>query len=303
MKFLKTLIKIFEGLLWLYLPLVILYWVIMPVEFSFIKALRGFLGIFIEPLLLPLNSNYDFVFKYDNQGLSYSALVLAGLVIVTALLAMASVKLIEIIEENIFQLKIKMSRREIEKEKEKEVQSVQEELNKNKIIYLILKIIKAQEHEEYLVKADDSPFSIGLVDSYQTSIVNLAQKFSGKEYTKFNAGTDIYNFIFTDEERLLQYLKFLRQRINEINKGTAELNTTFSYEVACSCGYSLVTADTDLSVTSKILKLCGDREVLITEVLKNKISRLKDLFDIKIAPKGLYMLDEHQVDIHLLSFN
>jgi len=303
MKFLKTLIKIFEGILWLYLPVVIFYWILLPVEFPFIKALKSFIGIFIEPLLVPLNSNFDFIFRYEDQEIGYGVLVLAGLVIFVILLAMASVKIIEVLEGRIFHLKIKIGQQERQKIKEQELKVIQEELNKNKVIFAMLKIIKKQEHEEYLVKADDSPFSVGLVDSYQTSLVNLAQKFSGNEYTNFNAGPDTYNFVFNDEERFLQYLKFLGQRMDEINKGTADLNTVFSFEIACSCGYSLVTAEADFSILAKILKLCGDKEILVTEKLKNKISGVKGFSGIKIAPKGLYMLDNHHLDVYLLQFN
>ena len=146
----------------------------------------------------------------------------------------------------------------------------------------MLRIIKIKQHEDYLVKGDDGPFSVGLVDSYQLSLVNLAKKFSGKQYHNFNAGEETYSFVFTDIEKFLQYLKFLNQKMKEINKGTAELNTIFDTEIACSCSYSIATIDNDLAFIHKILKLCGKGEILITDTLKERIKALNSGFKIKL---------------------
>ncbi len=303
MNFLKTINKLIEGLLWLYLPLVLFYWIITPVSFSPVLALRGYLAVIIEPLIIALDNNFNFSFFYADEDISYTPLVLAGLVVLAAIATIVNAKILDVIEEIAIKFKIKIDQKTLQSKKEKEKQNFQEELARNKTIFLALKVIKVQKHEEYLVKSDDGPFSAGLIESYQTSIVSLAKKFSGKEYTKFEASPDVYNFIFTDEERFLQYLKYLDRRIKEINKGTAELNNVFNYEIACSCGYSMVTAEKDFALTGSMLKLCAHDETLITDTLKNKLQAFNDKFNLKFHPKGLYILNEQNVEVHKLKIN
>lgn len=300
MNFLKTLNKLIEGILWLYLPLVLIYWTLTPIEFSFFKGIKGLLSVFIEPLLLSLDSNFDFILSFEGSDISYTPLILAGVILICIILTIFNAKLLDFIEDSFLQLKIKMNQKALQKDREKKHQSFYEELEKYKIIYLMLKIIKTQKHEEYLVKKEDNAFSDGLIGSYQTSIANLAEKFSGKPYKDFDAGSDTYSFVFTDLEGVLQYIKVLSQRIKEINKGTSDLNCVFNYEIAASCSYSLISADADLSVTSKVLKLCSNSEILITETLKNKIQNSDKTFKVKLEPKGIYMLGESQVDVHRL---
>ena len=100
----------------------------------------------------------------------------------------------------------------------------------------------------------------------------------------------------------MQYLKFLNKRVQEINKGTAELNTTFGCQVASICGYSTATIDTDLSLVSKILNLCSKDDVLITDTLKHKIEALNTDIKVKLEPKGIYLLNKVDVDVYKLIF-
>lgn len=301
MNFLKTINKLIEGILWLYLPFVLIFWALSPIDFALIKGLRALLSVFIQPLITVLENNFEFSYSFEGSDITYTPLVLAGLVMLAIVSTIINAKTLDFIDNNILKFRMKMTQQAILSEKEKKQQSFNEELEKNKVIYVMLKILKTQRHDEYLVKNDDSAFSVGLIDSYQTSIVKLAEKFSGKEYKNFDAGADTYSFVFADVESFLQYFKVLRKRVTEINKGTADLNSVFNYKIACSCSYSLVTADTDLSITHKLLNLCAESEILITQTLKDKINLYNNSFKLKVEPKGLYMLNEHQVDVHRLN--
>ena len=302
MKYLITINKFIEGILWLYLPLVFIYWALTPLTFSFIPAFRDFIGKVIAPAISFLDSQFNFKYSYEDSSFSYTPLVLAGVVVLSISITILVAKLLNIFDTMIRKTKLKISSLSLQKEKEKENQSFLKELDRNKYIYVMLKIIKIQQHEEYLVRNEDNAFSAGLLDSYETSIVNLARKFSGKEYGTFDAGPDVHNLIFSDVEKFLQYLKFLNKRIQEINKGTAELNAIFSCQIASICGYSTATIDTDLSLVSKILNLCSKDDVLITDTLKHKIEALNTNINIKLEPKGIYLLNQVEVDVFTLKF-
>ena len=82
MKFFKTLNKLIEGIMWLYLPIILFYWALTLMQLPAVNALRGFLAQVVEPPVLFIENYFRFEFSYGNSSISYTPLVLAGITII-----------------------------------------------------------------------------------------------------------------------------------------------------------------------------------------------------------------------------
>ncbi len=300
-KYIKTFVKIFEGLMWLYLPVVMIYWSLSLIELNAIIPLKATIGVIIMPLVIIIDKYFDFQFVFRNTEVDYTPVILAGAVTVSALLAMFASNVLDFIEEKLEIARIEILKQKEIKTKAKEKKMMAQELNRNKILYVMLKLKKVQRHETYLINNDKDSFTVGLIDSYENTIKNIAKNFSGKEYKGFDAGSEVSNFVFTDTEQFLLYLHYLNEKVKEINKGTADdLNTIFSYGVACSCSQDFATVKTDFQLTGKILNLVGSEEIFITSILKQKLKNLDTDINMKFESKGVYILDNKDFDIFKL---
>lgn len=302
-KNLKSLCKLIEGLMWLYLPIVLFYWALTLVELNAIASLKAFIGVIVQPLIETIDNYFDFQVYFRNTEVDYTPVILAIGVAFSACLFWGGANALDVLEKKLENAKIDLLKRKESKKLEKEKEAFVEELDKNRVLYVMLKLIKIEKHDNYLIKNDKDSFSVGFIDSYETSIKNIATNFSGKSYIDFDAGAEITNFIFTDTEQFILYLIYLDEKVKEINKGTADLNTVFSYSLACSCSYSTTTAEIDFQLTNKLLNLVGKEEIFITSVLKNKLENLNTDMSMKFESKGIYMLDNKHIDTYKLKIN
>ena len=100
----------------------------------------------------------------------------------------------------------------------------------------------------------------------------------------------------------MQFLPYLTERIEEINKGMLDLNVKFSYKTACHCSITDASAGVDFNITSKILNLCGDKEILLSELLKNRLD-LTENKNFKLNSRGIYLIKDKQMDVFKIQFN
>jgi|GEM_PF-3063036 len=300
--FLRTIVKIFEGIMWLYLPVVMIYWSLSLIKLDAINPLKATVGIIVQPLMLLINKYFYFHFTFGGEEVDYTPVMLAAGVVIVALGLMFTSKVLDFIEEKLTAAKMELLKRKEMRIRQKERQYEIEELERNKVLYVMIRLTKILKHESYLVNSEGDAFSVGLIDSYEASIKNIAKNFSGKEFKDFKSeDPEISSFVFTDTEQFLIYLTYLTEKIKEINKGTQDdLNTVFTYAVACNCSYDTVTAQTDLQLTNKILNLVGQEEIYITDVLKKKLENLDTDISMKFESKGIYILDEKDFDVYRL---
>ncbi|HSA06392.1 MAG TPA: hypothetical protein P5556_04370 [Candidatus Gastranaerophilales bacterium] len=305
MKFLKTLNKICEGLMWLYLPIIMFYWSLTLINLSAIAPLKALFGKLVQPLVILLDKSFNFQFTFGEAQVDYTPVILAIFVALMALVFIINSKILDFVDEKLKDLNKNLEIKKQKDIKSKEHESLLKELNKNKVIYVILKLIKIEKHESYLVKNENDSFSVGLIDSYEISIKNIAKNFSGKEYKDpvINSDPNLSGYIFTDVEQFIIYITYLTEKIKEINKGTADLNTVFSFSVASSCSYTTATANIDFQLANKVLNLAKAEEVLITDLLKQKLKHLNSNFSLKFESKGMYMIDNKSIDVHGLKIN
>ncbi len=300
-KQLKNLVKMCEGLMWLYLPVVIIYWSLTLIELNAIAPLKAFLGVIVVPFASVLDDYFDFQFSFAGTDVDYTPLILAVLIAGSTFLLILTTKILDFIEERMEQTKIEMLRHKEKKQKEIEKENLIQDLDRHKVIYLLLKLEKIKKHETYLVNSEQDAFSVGLVDSYEATIKDIANTFGGKKYRQSDTADDINNYVFTGSEQYLLYLLYLKEKIKEINKGTQDdLNTVFTYKIACSCSYDIATAETDIYLTNKMMNLVAEEEILITSTLKDKLQHLNTDVTMAFESKGYYILDDKDFDVYKL---
>ena len=118
--------------MWLFLPLVLFYWALMPVQFAFVTPIKAFLGKIIDPMLSIANGFFDFSFLYQGLNISYAPLVLVGAVLIQIRDASLNDKILDLIENIIHKININRASQNQITRKNKEILQAQEELEKTK---------------------------------------------------------------------------------------------------------------------------------------------------------------------------
>jgi len=296
LKYIRNFFKFIEGLLYIYLPVVIFYWSLTLINLDVVKPFTSILGSLIDPLIEPWKWLISTKVDFEGFTIDYTILFYAGIVLVTALIFTMIGKILIKIENltNLIANKIKQKEFLLKKRLEKEEQI--KVINKNKTIFLILKLVKSQAKESYLVReGQDDFFSVGLVESYENSLLNDFKKFEGKEY-KMELPHLEKAMIFTDLDRLIEFFPFFERRIEDVNKGMLDLNIKFDYKISCHCSVSEASAEIDFEITSNILNLCGTREILMSEMLKNRLDLLQNP-KFKMFSRGIYLIKDKQMDV------
>lgn len=302
-KFLKELNKLISGILFLILPVIIFYWTLILINLDFLKPIIFILGSFINPLMLPFKSFIEYSVKYDNFSVDYTVLFFAAITLGMAYMCTIIGHILEFIEKKVEKTKVNIEVKEKLREKQEEKQEFIKEITKNKTIYVILKLIRNDSKESYLVNDEEIDFfSVGLVDSHESSLVNLCKKYSGNIHGKLGGSTNLNNYIFTDINKFLEFLPCFITRIEEINKGMFDFNTRFDYKIACHCSYSDASIDVDFDITSNILNLCGNKEILLSELLKSRLEIIKNN-KFNLYSKGLYLIKDKQMDVFKFKIN
>jgi len=300
-KFLKNIFKLIEGILFILVPVIVFYWSLTLVNLDIVKPFIALLGSFIDPLILPFKSYIDYSITYEeNYTVNYTSLFFAVIILITGFIFILIGNILNFIEKIMDKTKLKFKKQAQLRKKQAEKQEFVNEIKKNNTFFVILKLIKNQPKESYLIKEEGNDFfSVGLVDSYETSLINIYKKFSGKAFGHLGGTNNLNSYIFTDIDKFLEFLPFFKERIEEVNKGMLDLNVKFDYKIACHCSYSDTSAQVDNEITSLILNLCGNREIIISEILKNRIEVLENN-NFKLYSKGIYLIKDKQMDIFKL---
>jgi len=302
-KLVKSLFKLAEGLLVIFLPLVIFYWTLSLIDIDIIKPITAIAGAVIEPLMIPFKSFIKYRVKYNNVNVDYSVLIFAGMIVLSAYVLNICGHILTYMEKIAEKIKNKIKEQEQLIIKAQEKKEYVKELNKNKTIYVALKLIKQEPKEAYLIQNEgDDLFSVGLVDSYENSIINICTKFSAKIFGNVGGAKNVHGFIFDDVDKFLEYLPFLKDRIEEINSGMLDLNVKFDYKAACHCSYSDVSSDVDFEILNRIINLCGIGEIYLSELLKRRLDVMDTIKGFNFFSRGVYLIKDKQVDLFRLQF-
>jgi hypothetical protein len=299
---LKSVNKLIEGILFLFLPIVVFYWSLTLLNIALVHPILSILGYFIDPIMKPIKSFLMLKVMNDGQIVDYTILLFAMFILCLALFCTVNGHILEYIQKSFDEVDKKQKEKEFLLKQEEERQDYINEINRNNTIFVTLKLIKSEAIESYLRRDDSNdPFSIGIIDSYEKSIKTCHEKFGGQSFNDLLGMTDMICSVFANQDKFLEYIPFLINKIHEINKGMMDLNVKFDYKLAAHCSYSDLNAQTDFEMTSKILNLCGNKEIYISEPLKNKLELIKNS-NFKLYSRGIYFIKDKQVDVYKFQY-
>ncbi|MEI8388832.1 MAG: hypothetical protein WCG23_02995 [bacterium] len=303
-KFIKGLFKLIEGILFILIPVVILYWTLTLVNLDIVKPFVAILSEYIDPLVAPFRSYIQYSVTYDNNfTINYTILFFAGVVLVIAFMFTLIGHILNFVDRIVDKMKLKLKEKEKLRKKQEEKQNFINEIQKNNTVYVILKLVRNQPTDSYLIKKEDSDFfSSGLVEAYENSLLNAYKKYSGKTYGNVGGINNLNSYIFTDINKFIAFLLFFKERVEEVNKGMQDLNIKFDYKIACHCSFSDASTSVDIEITSKILNLCNPRDILVSELLQNRLT-LSENNNIKLYSRGIYLMNDKQIDVFKLKFD
>ncbi|MFH0702287.1 MAG: hypothetical protein V2B14_01955 [bacterium] len=299
MKFIKEFIKFIEGILLLLVPIMVFYWFLYTINLKVLTPLILILGNLFNPVISIVKLYGNFQMVSNDTTIDFAPLIAAVVVLISSFVFSGLEKFLCILEQKVNQEKIKAKQDEEKKQLELEKIKYLNGLAKNRIAYFVLKFNKKACSSSYLYSNNEDDFSVEKwFEAVINGIFDASVGFKAKRYKELEQNSDRYYFVFYSILDVIKYSSYLFNRIKEVNNEFAKQGMNLSASIACHCSYSEDTAHSDFSITSKILNLGGENEMLVSELFKNKYDILEEEVDLKVISKGVYHIENNQIEIY-----
>jgi uncharacterized protein YggT (Ycf19 family) len=301
MRFFKGIVKLLETILVLTIPILLFYWFISVINLQFLKPFEALLGSIFMPFLSFIKSYNNFTMMYEGVEIDFTPLVLAAALLATFFVSLGLEKVLDIIESAIIHFKNKS--KEIEKVHNNELQRNKyiEELAKNKVTYLTLKFHQKQGSNAYLYANKEDIFGEGLLSTMLNDVIIKSKEYKAKDYKSSDIEKEMYSLIFYSITNAIDYAFYVCNKVEEINREVMDQDKKLYFKISCHCSYTEITAIKDFHIATKILNLSGNNEISVSELFKNKYEALKETTNIVFDSKGIYNIDDQQMEIFSLT--
>jgi len=303
MKFMIWICRFLEGALLFFVPVVILYWILATTDIPALSPITNLLGQFLSPLLNFTRGFVNYKIHFNGDVIDSVPLFLSFIVLLFSFLFFIAGRVLSHLDDALYVVQTKAKADEIRRHSEKTKIKFLEELAKNKVVYFVLKFRKKDSSFSYLYQEDDDPFSEGIFNNLINGAVDYSNHFSGKRWKGEGNTQDDYKFLFYNITDAIDYAFYINNKVQEINKDILDMSKKLHYKIACHCSYSELTADKDFAVTERIIELCGENEILVSTLFKNKYNALKEETNIKFDSKGIYNVNEEQIEVFHLQIS
>lgn len=296
MKFLQTLNRFVQGVLFLLIPIILFYWFLSVTNLELLKPVTVILYVVFNPLISLIKLFGAFEIPYDNKIVDFSTLILAGLVLSCAFISMGIDKMLVFIENSANAVRKRSWEKEIQKKKDIERVKHFEEMAKNKVIYLVLKFNKKENNTAYLY-GQTSSGADDTIDSAIKDMLDYSSNFSGRKYDKSENNSNCHYFTFYDVTDGIDYAFYIFNRLNQLNSEISSTGQGLTASVGCHCSYNEITAKNDFLIAEKVGNLAGNLELVVSELFKNKYRAMKAESNLKFVSKGIYCVDDNNIEI------
>ena len=298
MNTIKRFLKALEGIFILLIPVILFYWLLIILN---LPALKPFVAIFDYIFNSPLNLirlYMNLSIKNNNLTIDFAPIILAIICFGFSIVMMNLVKVVNLIEKSIKNIQNISAEIKIKNDIELERLKYLEYLKNHDNIYLILKLITKNNEDSYLFKQEEDFFSKGIVNNLINGVIDAAVNFyNAQKHSKFNEKNETYNFIFPSTKDAVDYIIYLQNRMIEINREVLDQSTNVSYSVVCHCGCGEDNDIGNLKLSYKILGLVGEKQILVSDIFKNRYVELEAQDKIIFNPKGIYNLGDNEIEI------
>lgn len=299
-RFLRRINRFFEGLSILLVPVIIFYWFLNIIDLPFFKSIANMIGYLLKPLLLLVKFFGNFQINYEGSVIDLNPLVLAGILFIIFFSFSGIEKILNLVEESLNRVKIKIQESNEQKIKELLYEKYLQDLAKNRIIYVVLKLNKKTMPASYLYDKEEDFFSEGILNKMISKTLDGAEQYDGKKFKDFEPEEGYYNYIFYEVPSAIDFAFFVNNMIIEINKDILDLSERMSFSIGMYCSVSEASAPLDFAITTKILDLGSNNEILVAEVFKNKYQAMKSESNIAFDSYGIYAIDDQQLELFKL---
>lgn len=300
---LRKINKLLESLSILVVPVIIFYWLLKIINLSQLSTVVNLLEYVLNPILKPVYFFFKQEVFYNEQTIDVTPLIAACFVFGVFFTFSWIDKILRFVEDQSLMLKQKA----IEKKERRQLQMAQdkylEDLTRNKVVYLVLNLINKETASAYLFNGEEDLFAEGMMNNMLKKILESSESYNGKKYEDFKSENGTFRFVFFDVADALDYSFFVHNMILSINREVLDLSRRMSYIIAAHSSISESTAKEDFSVAEKMLKLCTNNEILVSEMFRNKYEALKQESNVSFMSNGVYAIDEDQVEVYKLVVN
>ena len=297
MKFLRTIIILIEGILLFLIPVVLFYWFLLILDLNILQPIVYFLGKVFNPFLSVINLFVHFQINYKEKVIDLNPFLLAVVLLLITFVFYGIEKVLNFIEFIINKAIIRAKELKQIEQIELIKKDFLEALAKNKFTYIVLKFCKIETSSAYLYNSSDDFFSEGVLSSVLKGLVDSSEKFNGKKHTNFTGEDDTYNYIFYEITDGIDFIFNVHNRVMEINDKILDQSQRLYFTASFNCGYSEETSDKDILTANKILNLCDKDQILASELFRNKYEAVKEESNIKFISKGIYNINNDQIEI------
>ena len=297
MRFLRTLVRLIEGILLLLIPLALLYWFLLTINLDFFKPIVFLLGKIFNPFINIISLFVNCHVPYEDKTIDMTPLAFACFLLLLSFVFYGIEKIINNIELFINRLKIRAKKEKLNQEIEAQKKNFFEALAKNKVTYLVVKFSKIETSYAYLYNNNEDFFSEGVLNSVLNGLIESVSQFNGKKYSDFKGEDGSYNYVFYEITDGIDFVFNVHNRVLEINHKILDESQKLYFTASFNCGYSEEASYSDILTANKILNLAAKNQILVSKLFKDKYEAVKNESNIKFLSKGLYNVNENQVEV------
>lgn len=296
MKHLRGICKGVQAALLFIIPVILLYWFLSLINLDALKPMTAVFGSVLDPVINAVRVIYSYELNYNNIKVDFTHLIAVGFIVIVYIILETTVNIINSVEESVKKTKDKIKQAEIARQQALIHKTYLETLAKNRIIYLVLKLKTNETASAYLINKENDIFSEGITNTVINNILESSEKYDSKKHKDFQGPDDSYNFIFYSITDAIDYSLYIYNKVIEANRNIIDPSIRLFFKIACHCSSSEETATTDLRITNKLMNLCGEYEIMTTELFKEKYDALEQGANLEFISKGIYCIDDKQVE-------
>jgi hypothetical protein len=300
MKQIRGLCKGVQAFLLFIIPIILLYWFLSLIKLDALKPLTAVFGVVLDPFVMMVRSIISYELNYNDIKVDFTHLIGVGFIVIIYIILEFINNSINLMEESCRKTKEKIKQAEQIKQQNLIRKTYLEALAQNKIVYLVLKLKTNETSAAYLCNKENDIFSEGITNTVINNILESSEKYDSKKYKDFKGPDDSYNFIFYNIADAIDYSLYIYNKIIEANRNIIDPSIRLFFKIACHCSSTEESATTDLRITNKLMNLCGEYEIMTTELFKEKYDALEHETNLTFVSKGIYCIDDKQMETYQL---
>lgn len=301
MKFLKGLNKLIEGTLLLIVPVVVFYWFLLVINLEVLNPFAATLGGIFNQYIDIVRSVVHYEIPYNEGIIDFTPLIFAGCVLAVSFIFAGIGNILNSVEQIFVKAKLVAKEKEDKKLAEQSKVKFLEMLAKNKVVYLVLKLRKKASKSSYLFEVDSENQGNDQFTPIFDDVLDSAQSFKAKKYeNNYDEDENTYFFLFYNVTDAIDYSFSVLNKIQQADKELVKIGSRVSASISCHCGLNENNSTFDFPTTLRILSLCGEQEIVTSELFKNKYEALKAESNLVFDSKGIYNIENKQMEIYAL---